>query len=246
MNGTIQSYSNAHNYGFIIGEDGNSYFLHKSEINDIHANHIVKGAMVKFTPASNPKGLVAKNPIFETCSTIKIKTRFFTSRNPTPLHGKVECRQFVKTTYFHDFNLCRSYFYEMAYSMGATAILGIKTEAKTIEGQQMFSYEGDFAIVTEIKAINDNSASPELDIRSDCERFESLALKAFNFEQNLLKENRYFGSINSLDFNKKDKAETHAPESSKNSTSKTKWNTRTLSAAICAIIITTANILISY
>ena len=47
MSGTVTKYFNDKGYGFIRGEDGNSYFIHKSKL---QGEHIESGYYVFFRP----------------------------------------------------------------------------------------------------------------------------------------------------------------------------------------------------
>ncbi len=52
MFGTVTRYFNERNYGFIKGEDGKSYFIHKSNLGD---EYIQGGYRVFFRPFANCK-----------------------------------------------------------------------------------------------------------------------------------------------------------------------------------------------
>ena len=58
MKGTVRSFVSEKRFGFIDGNDGQSYFVH---INDVSgSNFLVKGQAVEFEPTPTPKGLSAK------------------------------------------------------------------------------------------------------------------------------------------------------------------------------------------
>ena len=59
MNGRIKIYNSDKKFGFILGEDGNDYFFHISNVKFI--NKPVEGAMVEFEPEQGERGLVGKN-----------------------------------------------------------------------------------------------------------------------------------------------------------------------------------------
>lgn len=52
MFGTVTGYFNNKGYGFILGEDGNSYFIHKSKLD---GEHIEKGYYVFFRTFVNDR-----------------------------------------------------------------------------------------------------------------------------------------------------------------------------------------------
>ena len=56
MTGTIKTYLNEKNYGFIKGDDNRDYFFHKSNINKNDLNKISEGALVIFNQRATPKG----------------------------------------------------------------------------------------------------------------------------------------------------------------------------------------------
>ncbi|EOU2067439.1 cold-shock protein [Clostridium perfringens] len=61
MKGKIKSYNKEKGYGFIIGSDEKTYFLHISNV--ININEIFVGDICEFEPTYNEKGLLAKSVI---------------------------------------------------------------------------------------------------------------------------------------------------------------------------------------
>lgn len=70
MKGYVLKYINNKKFGFLVGEDGNDYFFHKSEFKkqNIKDNHLSQGSEVIFTANRNDKGLCAKD-----CFLLEIK-----------------------------------------------------------------------------------------------------------------------------------------------------------------------------
>ena len=59
MQGRFKNFNEDKGFGFIIGEDGNDYFAHISEVKSVALPY--RGANVEFTPSENTKGKSAKN-----------------------------------------------------------------------------------------------------------------------------------------------------------------------------------------
>lgn len=60
MKGKITSFSQEKGFGFILGEDGQNYFFHTSDVIYLHTSVVSKNKMVAFTPNKGHKGLFAK------------------------------------------------------------------------------------------------------------------------------------------------------------------------------------------
>ncbi len=82
MQGKIKMFNAAKSFGFIVGDDGNDYFVHLSNIE--FEDHPVPGMCVEFVPSTGAKGLVAKQiklvvsekmnrPAFFCCGNIRIR-----------------------------------------------------------------------------------------------------------------------------------------------------------------------------
>jgi CspA family cold shock protein len=61
MQGTVKRFSDIHGYGFIIGEDGEDYFVHQSQIKMPGFRSLEKNENVTFEPKQTPKGNQAVN-----------------------------------------------------------------------------------------------------------------------------------------------------------------------------------------
>lgn len=57
MKGKIKNFFNDRGFGFIVGEDGNEYFFHISDL--LFSENPRRGLAVDFSPSCSPKGLVA-------------------------------------------------------------------------------------------------------------------------------------------------------------------------------------------
>lgn len=82
MTGTIKTYLNEKNYGFIKGDDSKDYFFHKSSINEHDLNKICEGALVTFDQKATPKGYNAVKISINSSSNIKytIPNNIYTSK----------------------------------------------------------------------------------------------------------------------------------------------------------------------
>ena len=61
MRGKVVSYISTKKYGFITGDDGESYFLHFSSLLDkANEKKLLKNVVVEFDPTPTPKGMSAK------------------------------------------------------------------------------------------------------------------------------------------------------------------------------------------
>lgn len=64
MKGRIMWFNETKNYGFIKGEDGENYFVHKSQLNLNGLDYAKKDAEVDFIKVETDKGLQAHNVTF--------------------------------------------------------------------------------------------------------------------------------------------------------------------------------------
>ena len=64
MDGKIKNINDEKNFGFILAEDGEDYFFHRSSLdNDSDWSRLKKNTDVCFEPTNNPKGLRAEGVI---------------------------------------------------------------------------------------------------------------------------------------------------------------------------------------
>lgn len=59
MTGIVKRYNDRHGYGFIEGDDGQTYFSHISEVKN--AEELQRGQLVSYEPKNDLKGMAAIN-----------------------------------------------------------------------------------------------------------------------------------------------------------------------------------------
>lgn len=169
MKGKIISYIAAKKFGFIDGEDGESYFLHVTSLIDPNnEDKLVKDVVVEFEPTPTPKGLAAKQVHVPEVFFKKQLVKFFTAKSNQPKYGMVAARQSFATRFFEDANEGRRHIKQLAVEAGCNAILNTTFEKivrKNSTGEEvtMHSFKGDFALVTENSPCANESLSKESD-----------------------------------------------------------------------------------
>ncbi|QDE30138.1 cold-shock protein [Shewanella polaris] len=154
MKGIVVAYISSKKYGFINGEDGESYFLHFSSLLDKSSEYkLIKGAVVEFDPIPTPKGLAAKDVCIQETYVKKKMVEFFITKQKIPKGLNVEASHPISTHFFKDPSEGREYIKQLAIEAGANAILGIEFEKNTFsEGNYKYTvhaFKGDFAFVSE-------------------------------------------------------------------------------------------------
>ncbi|MGX9463599.1 cold-shock protein [Shewanella sp. A14] len=154
MKGLVVSYLSSKKYGFINGDDGESYFLHFSSLLDKSSeNKLVKGVIVEFDPTPTPKGLAAKSVSIQEVYLEKKKVNFFMTKQKTPKHLTVEASHLISTRFFKDPNVGREHIKQLAIEAGGNAVLGLDFEKKTFSSGNykytMHAFTGHLALVTE-------------------------------------------------------------------------------------------------
>ena len=72
MKGKVINFNQEKSFGFILGENGQNYFFHTSDVN--LPFEVSKHKMLTFTPSTNKKGLCAKNIVLgKSCQTTQNK-----------------------------------------------------------------------------------------------------------------------------------------------------------------------------
>lgn len=166
MRGKIVSYVESKKFGFIDGDDNQSYFLHCSALieQSQHAKLVV-GAKVEFDPVPTPKGLAAKKVTILPTFIKKQLVPFFTTRQTHPKHGVVEKKLFMNTCFHKDINAAKQVFLNLAHETGCNAILEQDIERTTFShGNYQYTVhacKGYFAIVSE-ESVCDNKLESEL------------------------------------------------------------------------------------
>ncbi|WP_345868903.1 cold-shock protein [Shewanella algae] len=154
MKGKVVSYVSSKKFGFINGDDGESYFLHVSAlVNRSDEAKLVKNVLVEFDPTPTPKGLSAKQIRIPEVYIRERLLNFFTSKGSNPKHGDAALRLPISTRFFKDPAKGRQYIEELAKQCGCNAVLGLEFEKKTFsEGNYRFTghaFKGELALVTE-------------------------------------------------------------------------------------------------
>lgn len=166
MKGKIVSYVESKKFGFIDGEDNQSYFLHISALieQSQHVNLVV-GAKVEFDPVPTPKGLSAKKVTILPTFLKKRLVPFFTTKQTHPKHGVVEKKLFMNTCFHRDINAAKQEFLNLAHETGCNAILEQDIERTTFRhGNYHYTVhacKGYFALVSE-DTVCDNKLESEL------------------------------------------------------------------------------------
>lgn len=154
MKGKVVSYISNKKYGFITGDDGESYFLHFSSLLDkANESKLVKGVIVEFDPTPTPKGMSAKKVKVPEVHFKKQLTDFFITKKSQPKYGNIERLHSLSTRFFKDPNEGREYIKQLAIKAGCNAILNMGFEKNTFsEGNYQYTvhaFKGDFALVAE-------------------------------------------------------------------------------------------------
>lgn len=154
MKGTLVSYVQTKKYGFVKGEDGESYFLHVSSLVDkTDESKLIKGVTVEFDPIPTPKGLSTKKvSIPEVIFELKL-VDFFITKSSKPKYGDVVHQATIATRFFKDLDEAKAHLKDLAGSVGANAVLNLKHEKDTFnDGNYKYTvhaFTADLALVTE-------------------------------------------------------------------------------------------------
>lgn len=154
MKGKLVSYISNKKYGFINGDDGESYFLHFSSLNEkSDESKLIKGVVVEFDPTPTPKGLAATKVNVPEVYFKKKLVDFFITKNRKPQHGNVERIHSINTRFFKDPNEGRNHIKQLAIEAGCNSILNISFEKSTFSSGNykytVHAFKGDFALVSE-------------------------------------------------------------------------------------------------
>lgn len=154
MKGIIVAYISSKKYGFINGEDGESYFLHFSNLLDKSSeDKLIKGVSVEFDPIPTPKGLAAKDVCIQETYVKKKMVEFFITKQKIPKGFNVEASHPISTHFIQDPSEGREYIKQLAIEAGANAILGLEFEKKTFsKGNYNYTkhaFKGDISLVSE-------------------------------------------------------------------------------------------------
>jgi len=153
VKGKVVSYISTKKYGFIIGDDGESYFLHFSSLLDkANENKLVKGVIVEFDPIPTPKGMSAKKVNVPEVHFRKHLIDFFITKRSQPKYGSIEKSHSINTRFFKDPNEGREYIKQLAIQSGCNAILNFGFEKNTFSSGNyqytVHAFKGDFSLVS--------------------------------------------------------------------------------------------------
>jgi len=135
--GAIKSWIPEKGYGFISGEDGKSYFLHKNSFASKNTNlsAINDGAIVEFEPTATPKGYRAENvsiiPV-KACTRFNMPEDFIMTR-----HKRVGGWEILKASEWmvvaesRDLDDARAALELAAKTAGANAIINLHRASRT-------------------------------------------------------------------------------------------------------------------
>jgi len=188
VKGKIVSYVQNKKFGFVRGDDGESYFLHFSSLVDKgDETKLIKGAVIEFDPTPSPKGLAAKKARVLGTYFKNQLVSFFTSKHNQPKHGKVELSNSLSTRFFKDPNEGREHIIQLAKAAGYNAILNFGFEKNTFsKGNYKYTvhaFKGDFAVVTEkVPCDSKEQASQSEDVLNSRLQQANLKFKA-TYEQ---------------------------------------------------------------
>ena len=143
MSGLVHRYNSVKGYGFLIGEDEQSYFFH---ITDVTGDpQIEKNYLVTFEPSVSPKGPRARHVVVQgkyvpiqgqprqratrTKAVYRDPAHFIMTRNPT-VTGYVIDRVIIEDCWGEDFdpNKAKDVLREYAIAQGANAIVNLHLE----------------------------------------------------------------------------------------------------------------------
>ncbi len=155
MKGQVVSFIVGKNYGFIKGDDGESYFFHLSSLKDKSSkSKVTKNAYVLFDPSPTPKGNAAKNISILDTFYRKRLVPFFVTKEASPKHGEIEQHHALSTPYYDDPNEAREYLKLMAMTVGCNAILNFHIRRETFsEGNYNYTMHaalGTLALISEL------------------------------------------------------------------------------------------------
>lgn len=162
MKGKIVSYLASKKFGFVNGEDGESYFLHVTSLIHISdESKLVKGVVIEFDPVPTSKGLAARKVKIPTVYFKKQLVDFFVSKDEHPKHGVVVKRFSIQTRFFKDINIARDHIKKLALDASCNSILNLNFEKTTFsEGNYQYTvhaFKADFALVTESVPCDDQA-----------------------------------------------------------------------------------------
>lgn len=163
MRGKIKSFIEGKGYGFVLGEDGKDYFLHKKNMIGFPLSGVADGTIVDFEPAANSKGYLAQRcEIIEVAEVgYEMPSQLLTSKSDTVRGWEVlEVSDWIiESVWNKDKNMALRDFKMRASLLGANAILEFRyvqdTESEGNYKYSVFKYVGRLAFVAK-KSVNSN------------------------------------------------------------------------------------------
>lgn len=156
IGGVVRSFVEVKAFGFIEGEDGKSYFVHRNDVRGSVA--LAAGQRVTFVPTPSRKGSKAVRVIPGQAPTaIYVEPKSFVVTNADrPVDEDVVLLLRRGWAESHDINDARQVLIEMAMNFGANAIINAYmdrfTEKKLFsKDKYLFRYSGTFAVVKAVE-----------------------------------------------------------------------------------------------
>lgn len=157
MQGIVKSYLPAKGYGFIDGEDGQSYFLHKGNLNNKrHLEALVIGAKVQFEPEPTPKGMKAGHvDVLPRFMAKRISPFILSRKGVVPGTEIVWQRDFVWEHKYEDTFEARKAIEEFAQHVCANAVLNFQLhKSKGVSGNYVYSeYRPEFTLAIVVESV---------------------------------------------------------------------------------------------
>ena len=174
MDGIVVSYLKNKKYGFVQGNDGESYFLHYSSLNNkSDEDLLIKNAKVSFEQKPTPKGLAAiKVEIYQSLTAMKMLP-FFMIHTSQPKSGVVVKTAYTQTKYYKNPSEAKYQLKLLTGAVGGNAILDLQLDKKTFQDGNykytMHSYGGNIALVFEqVFVSNEDEQKKLIEEYADC------------------------------------------------------------------------------
>jgi cold shock CspA family protein len=163
IGGTIRSFVAAKRFGFINGDDGQTYFFHMNGMSaPVAADHVAVGALVAFEPHPGPKGMEARRVTIDQAKgeLWTLPKKVTVTRDDRPRRGEIFAIAGPFTCSSSDApDTARHLLIRMAESLGANAILGLRyTKGTGSSGNYRFTihmYSGSAAVIAESQPCTD-------------------------------------------------------------------------------------------
>lgn len=142
MRGVIRSYVEEKSYGFIDGEDGQSYYFHQNET-DTSQGQIRIGSVVGFDPTPAKRGLKAKKVVVSQArGVLYVEPETFVSSKTSTASGYVTYHVLdeIETEHKTSPDEARNEIVEICATLGANAVLNLAYKRATSQsGNYVYS-----------------------------------------------------------------------------------------------------------